>query len=137
MDLKLSKQDKDHLKALDVAALYLFGSRAQGIAGPLSDYDFAVLMKKPGDKRGGKVYDQLYEILFPLCRPRTLQNDVIDIIFLRDAPLELRFHVIRYGQVLFDAQPLRRLRFEVETQLLYSDYRPILDMFDNAILATI
>lgn len=136
MDIKFSKQDKDHLRALGVAALYLFGSRAQGVAGPLSDYDFAVLMKEPGQKRGGKVYNQLYEILSPLC-PRTLKNDIIDIIFLRDTPLELRFHVIRYGKVLFDAQPLRRLRFEVETQLLYNDYRPILDMFDKAILATI
>lgn len=136
MDLRLSKQDKNRLKTLGVAALYLFGSRAQGISGPLSDYDFAVLMKEQGQKRGGEVYNQLYEILSPMC-PRTLKNDIIDIIFLRDTSLELRFHVIRYGKVLFDAQPLHRLRFEVETQLLYNDYRPILDMFDKAILATI
>ena len=136
MNLRFSKQDKNRLKTLGVVALYLFGSRAQGLAGPLSDYDFAVLMKEPGQKRGGEVYNQLYEILSPLC-PRTLKNDIIDIIFLRDTQLELRFHVIRYGKVLFDAQPLRRLRFEVETQLLYNDYRPILDMFDKAILATI
>lgn len=136
MGLKLSKQDKNRLRTLDVVALYLFGSRAQGLSGPLSDYDFAVLMNNKGHRRGGEMYNQLYEILSPLC-PRTLKNDMIDIIFLLDTPLELRFHVIRYGKILFDAQPLRRLRFEVETQLLYNDYRPILDMFDKAILATI
>lgn len=134
--ISLSKIDQDKLSALHVQALYLFGSRAQGVEGPLSDYDFGVLMADEGHKRGGKLYDAMYDILAPLC-PRTLENDIIDIVFVRDAPLELRFHIIRYGKVLFDENPRERGRFEDITTMLYCDYRPILDMFDKAILATL
>ena len=134
--ITLSKTNQTNLHALGVQALYLFGSRAQGVEGPLSDYDFGVLMKEEGHKRGGKVYDAMYDILSPLC-PRTLDNDVIDIVFIRDAPLELRFHIIRYGRVLFDAVPRERGRFEDNTTMLYCDYRPLLDMFDKAMLASL
>lgn len=134
--ITLSKTDQNNLRALDVQALYLFGSRAQGVEGPLSDYDFGVLMAEEGHKRGGKLYDAIYDILDPIC-PRTLENDIIDIVFVRDAPLELRFHIIRYGKVLFDENPRERGRFEDNTTMLYCDYRPILDMFDKAILATL
>ncbi len=136
MIVELSKTDQNKLTALGAQALYLFGSRAQGVEGPLSDYDFGVLMKEEGHKRGGKVYDAIYDILAPLC-PRTLENDIIDIVFVRDATLELRFHIIRYGKVLFDDNPRERGRFEDNTTMLYCDYRPLLDMFDKAILATL
>lgn len=136
MIITLSTTDQNKLTALGVQSLYLFGSRAQGVAGPLSDYDFGVLMKEEGHKRGGKLYDAIYDILSPLC-PRTLENDIIDIVFVRDAPLELRMHIIRYGKVLFDAATRERVRFEDITTMLYCDYRPLLDMFDKAILATL
>ena len=67
----------------------------------------------------------------------TRENDVIDIVFLKNVGLELRFHVIRYGTVLYDDDPQRRLAFEAETTLLYCDYRPILDQFDKAILQSL
>ncbi|MBI4212250.1 MAG: nucleotidyltransferase domain-containing protein, partial [Deltaproteobacteria bacterium] len=100
---------------------------------PLSDYDYAVLAKDQGHKRGDDLYVHLYDI-FSDISPRTLKNDVIDIVFLRDIGLELRFHVVQYGKVLFDADPSARLAFEQQTTLLYCDFRPILDKFDQAIL---
>mgnify|MGYP001608233144 CR=1 FL=1 len=124
------------LEKLGVQAVYLFGSRAQGQEGPLSDYDYAVLLKERGHRRGDSLYDRLYDI-FSEISPRTLENDIIDIVFLRDAGLELRFHVIRYGEVLFDSNPKARLNFESETVLLYSDYRPLLDEFDRAIMSSL
>ncbi|MEW6610311.1 MAG: nucleotidyltransferase domain-containing protein [Patescibacteria group bacterium] len=124
------------LKDLGVTALYLFGSRALYVEGPLSDYDFGVLMQREGHARGDEAYQQLYDVLSPLC-PRTQENDIIDIVFLRDAPLELRYHVIRYGRVIFDNDSRARLRFEEHTTLAYCDYRPLLTMFDQMILARI
>ncbi len=126
---------QEQLRSLGVQALYLFGSRAQGTQGPLSDFDFAVLMDD-AHQRGDATYDRLYDLLTPLCH-RTLENDVIDIVFLRNAPLELRFHVIRYGTLLYDGVPKKRAHFEEETVLAYCDYRPLLDMFDRAILTRI
>lgn len=136
MDFNINAKIQQQLKELGVITLYLFGSRAQGISDELSDFDFAVLMDKSGVKRGDKTYDVLYDLLSPLC-PRTLQNDVIDIVFLNKASLELRFHVIRYGKVLFDAQPLQRGRFEERTLNEYCDFKPLLNIFDKTILASI
>lgn len=131
--MKLHAVQKGKLQDLGVQSLYLFGSRAQGAQHDLSDYDYAVLMKKSGYQKGDSTYFALYDLLSEIS-PRSLENDAIDIVFLRDAGLELRFHVIRYGKVLFDADPLRRLDFEAQTTLLYCDYRPILDRFDRAIV---
>lgn len=124
------------LHEIGVTALYLFGSRATGQQHPLSDYDYAVLLPETGHQRGDTLYQELYDLLAE-CSPRTLENDVLDIVFLRDVPLELRFHVIRYGRLLFDADPRARLRFEEQTMLLYCDYRPILNEFDRQILHAI
>lgn len=132
-NLTLNTTQKKKLKDLGVQSLYLFGSRAQGVAHAISDYDYAVLMKKGNYQKGDDIYFALYKILSEIS-PRTLANDAIDIVFLNDAGLELRFHVIRYGKVLFDIAPSHRLNFEAQTMLLYCDYRPILDRFDRAIL---
>ena len=124
------------LERLGVVALYLFGSHAIGAEGPLSDYDFGVLMLKGGNKRGDSTYDALYNALSPLC-PRTLENDVIDIVFLNDAPLELRAHVIRYGRILYESKPMMRGRFEEKTILEASDFRPLQRQIDQTILASL
>ncbi len=124
---------KRRLRDLGVQSIYLFGSRAQGAENVFSDYDYAVLMKESGYQKGDTTYFALLDILSEIS-PRSLENDAIDIVFLKDAGLELRFHVIRCGKVLFDAAPLWRLDFEAQTTLLYCDYRPILDRFDRAIL---
>lgn len=124
------------LSKLGVQAVYLFGSRAQGRSGPFSDYDYAVLLEESGYCRGDKIYFRLYDIFSEISK-RKLENDIIDIVFLRNAGLELGFHVIRYGKIIFERDARARLLFETITILKYCDYRPILDEFDNAILETI
>ena len=136
MDILFSDAEQVKLRDLEVVSIYLFGSRAQGMEGPLSDYDFGILMHASGSHRGDAVYDTLYDLLAPHC-PRTLENDVIDIVFLHDAPLELRMHIVRYGKVLYDANPKLRLRFEERTQLEYADFKPILDEMDRVILKSL
>ena len=134
--MDLNKKQKDRLKKMGVQALYLFGSRAQGKEKPRSDFDYAVLFKEKGTSKGDPLYFELYDLLCEISE-RTLENDVIDIVFLRDAGLELRFHVIRYGRVLYESAPKARLDFESQTVLLYCDYRPLLDEFDQNILRSL
>ena len=62
------------------------------------------------------------------------RSDVIDLVFLKDAGLELRFHVLRYGKVLYEGDQKARLDFEDKTTLDYCDYRPVLDYFDRTLL---
>lgn len=134
---ELSELQKKQLADLGVITLYLFGSRAQGTEHALSDFDFAILLNNRAQKEDRvDLYDKIYDILSPLC-PRTLQNDIIDIVFLDSVGLELRMHVVRYGQILFDAQPKQHLKFEEDTIEQYCDFKPLLNIFDQAVLAAI
>lgn len=133
---RLTPSQREELTEAGVQAIYLFGSRAQGLEMSSSDYDYAILMPTAGYHKGDPLYLKLYELLAAIS-PRALQNDVIDIVFLRDAGLELKFHVVHYGRILLDNNPLGRLDFENETTLAYCDYRPILDEVDHTILTSL
>lgn len=125
---------KEKLKNVaDVSAVYLFGSRALEIATAFSDYDYAILTKSNTHSKGDKLYNNLYTVLSEIS-PRKLINDVLDIVYLEQIGLEMKFHVIRYGRLLYDANPILRLAFENKTQLLYCDFKPILEQFDQEIL---
>ena len=85
---------------------YLFGSRARGQAGPLSDTDVAVYLDrrvKPGDYRL-KLMEKLAKFL---------KNDNLDLVVLNQAPPLLRHEIIKYGRLLKD-DASRRIPFEAE-----------------------
>jgi predicted nucleotidyltransferase len=113
-----------------VVAVYLFGSFARGDEGPLSDVDIAVLLD-PGTPRADRwplTLDYLVEI------NRLLGTDEISFVLLNDAPLTMRYEIIRTATILLDRQPDTRLAFEVQTQDLYLDFKPVLDAYDDELL---
>lgn len=123
------------LKRLGVACIFLLGSRALGIERPNSDYDFGILLNKlpPKGPKRRKSYDALYEILGSTVNE--LRN--MDIIFLQDSPLELRFHTARYGIVIFETNSKIRGRFLENTIREFADFEPYRRVFENAILERI
>jgi len=123
------------LKTLGITTLYLFGSRAQGIARNSSDYDFGVLLEDPRVIGNGS--QALYQKIYDLLEELPLQRANLDIVFLDRAPLQLRYHVIRYGEVLLDSDPSRRGRFEERTLEEHADFEPYQRLFDEATLARI
>lgn len=126
--INLTNRDKQILKNLGVDALILFGSHAQGIATNTSDYDFLVLGgKKPGS------YDRLYDLLSEKIH---LLTD-IDIVFEADAPLELKNHVVKYGQVLYQKTPSTFADLKQKVMLEYADFAPHRAVFNQATLARI
>lgn len=141
MGITISPKIQQRLSDLGVAALYLFGSRAQDVAGPLSDYDFGVLLDDPRRVQHSSfaLYNQLYDVLSELTHPETLETDVIDIVFLDSprVPLELKFNIIRSGRILFASDERRRADAEEKIMEAYCDFRPLLNMFDQAVLARI
>ena len=85
---------------------YLFGSRARGQAGPLSDTDVAVYLDrriKHGDYRL-KLMEKLAKII---------KSDNLDLVVLNQAPPLLRHEIIKYGRILKD-DASRRIPFEAE-----------------------
>jgi predicted nucleotidyltransferase len=102
-----------------VAVAYLFGSVAQGRAGPLSDVDIGYVSGEPrSEDAAGRLLDRL--VL------RIGRSDV-DLVDLRRAPFPLRFRAVRDGRVLVCGDELARERFEVESVLRYLDLKPLRD----------
>ena len=86
---------------------YLHGSRATGYHRPDSDIDVAAYF---GDQPPNS-----FEVLLP---PH------VDLLVLDDAPLELAGRVAAGGRLLFDDDPVARVRWEATTRKIYFDELP-------------
>ncbi len=103
-----------------VVAAYLFGSLARGTAGPLSDIDVALLTGNPseGEAACARTMDAL-------CR--RLRTSRVDIVSLADAPVPLRYRVIRDGLLVTCGDTAAVQRFVADTILQYLDFKPLRD----------
>jgi predicted nucleotidyltransferase len=97
---------------------YLFGSRAGGKIGPISDYDIAVLFSK------APLPNLRYELEYKL--KKALMTDRVDLVVLNYAPIELRYAVIASGTVVYEISFAVCVEYEALTLSLYGDYLPIL-----------
>ncbi len=100
---------------------YLFGSRATGTNGPLSDYDFALYLD---DRDEAKMFDLKIEIQTQLAQ--TLGTDRVDVVILNLAQSpELKYAVIAEGTLLYEVEPFRMI---VEPRILneYFDFHEML-----------
>jgi uncharacterized protein len=109
-----------------VAVAYLFGSRAEGTAGPASDHDVAVLFSQPEP-----ALDATARLASDLSAVVGTDVDVVD---LDRAELELRGRVAERGQLLYSADEPRRVRFEVDARLRWIEFRPVVQETTRAYL---
>lgn len=136
-DFTFSDAERETLKDFGISAVVLFGSRAMGTAGVGSDYDIGVLLSdsrilRSSEKRR-EMYDSLYEIL-----SSKIQSFVnIDIVFLQNAPGELRAHVMKHGKPIFEANPSAFVNFRERVMTEYADFAPLREIFHQGILARI
>ncbi len=95
-------QDDEH-----VAFAYAFGSAVKGTTGPLSDIDLAVFLTGVRDQFA-------YRLMLMEKLSRSFKSDALDLVILNEAPLLLRYQVIRGGELLKD-EPSQRVGFETAT----------------------
>lgn len=76
-----------------VLAVWGFGSRARGTAGPRSDVDLAVLLDEE--------VDLVQELRLRSRVTEALRRDDVDLVVLNSAPPLLRYEVIAAGRRLF------------------------------------
>ena len=88
----------------DLAAIYLFGSRAGGCAGPRSDVDLAVVLRE--DLDADARWRKRLALLSDACQ--RLGTDAVDLVILEDAPAPLGHRVLKWGRLLREALPQRR-----------------------------
>lgn len=109
---------KDYCERKGFLLSYLFGSRALGKAGFLSDYDIAVLCAPSSGP------ELMYQIAHELAG--TLRTDKIDVINLSAAPLELQYRIIKEGVLLHEKDRYIRVEFEANVLSRYFDFLPVL-----------
>jgi len=63
-----------------------------------------------------------------------LKTDKIDVVLLDQAPIELAYHVIAKGRLLFKRDQYGHVEFEARVLGLYGDYLPVLRMFQKEML---
>ena len=104
-----------------VVLAYLFGSQAEGTAGPLSDVDIAVLLgpEVPRERWGDVQIDLIGDLTSLFHR-----NDVDVVILNRATPL-LAWEVVRYGQRIYEPDPGVRVDFETAAFRRYVDTKPL------------
>jgi predicted nucleotidyltransferase len=100
---------------------YLFGSYGKGTAGPLSDVDIALYLDE-SEKRTNFTDERLN--LLDLAN-RVLRTDEVDLIILNEAPLSLKFQVLKTGQLLFSKDQTTRVHFETSVFDQYMDHEPL------------
>ena len=137
VDMGKIKLPANKLKELNIGLVYLFGSEAEGTAGPLSDVDIGVVFTDTRIARGDTldIYNKLYYILTDHFDMSNFRN--MDIVFLERASLELRFDAISHGVPLFEISTDFRMNFEERVTALYRDFLPILKANNEAVLARI
>ena len=113
----------------DVAALYLFGSRADGRAGPRSDVDLAVVL------RGGMNGDARWHKRLALIgnASRRLATDAVDLVVLEDAPIVLGHRVLARGRLIADVDSRRRRIVAEGIMRRYLDEAPLRSVLDTAL----
>lgn len=121
--------DKTKIEALrnifksypEIKLAYIFGSRANGEEGPLSDYDFAVYFDLKDTIRMSDIRFKLLDQL-----SRELKTDKVDLVILNmtESP-ELKYNIIKDGRVIYEVEPFKVL-FEPRVLNEYFDFRAML-----------
>lgn len=105
-----------------VVSAYLFGSRATGKAGLLSDIDVAVLLTEEA-QRSSAVHAE--EALLHVELMKALRTDKVDLVFLHEAGPFLAHRIIRDGRRVYVRDELLDQGFRVHVVQQYLDTAPL------------
>ena len=113
----------------DVAAVYLFGSRAAGRAAPRSDVDLAVVLSET------MTPDARWQKRLALIghASHLLRTDAVDVVVLEDAPIVLAHRVLSRGRLIGEADPHRRRAAAEQVMRRYLDEAPLRAVLDAAL----
>jgi len=143
--IKFSKKHISQFKKIGVETIYLFGSRAHGNAGQLSDFDFGVVLENPKtyDQNPLDIYSIMYNILIDVLpknylhhRFKTREHE-FDLVFLQYAPISLQFAAIKVNEILYQKDQEKRLFYEEYVIKEHADLQYFYDLHSKAILERI
>ena len=106
-------------KQEDVKLAYLYGSTAKGKERTLSDVDIAVLLDESLNKK------ERFNLQLKLISELTgiLKTDKVDLVVMNDAPLSLKYEIIKANHPLFVRDEGERIDLEHKILSRYLDRR--------------
>ncbi len=102
-----------------VSLVYLFGSQVDGQVGAMSDYDLAILTDPIED-------NATIQARFQHAIVQTIGPNKVDVVLLNHAPIDLAYHIISEGKLLYKRDLLTQVEFEAQVLSQYGDYLPVL-----------
>lgn len=117
------------LKKLGIVAVYLFGSRARGNTGPLSDYDVGILFNERVNS--SKYFDLKLQLISDFCH--FFRTNQVDVVILNTASSLLAMNVISEGKILHCSDREYLIAFETHTMNAYFDYLPHAEYFASSL----
>ncbi|MGC8976527.1 MAG: type VII toxin-antitoxin system MntA family adenylyltransferase antitoxin [Candidatus Ratteibacteria bacterium] len=126
---RIKKDIKEIFKNLGVLLVYIFGSYVYGIENKKSDIDIAILLNGKPDMKKYLLFYKIFSEIF--------KNKEVDIVFLNQAPLTLRFEVVNDGILIY--QDRKYLSYEYKEKILkeYIDFKHHLDQFNKTIIESL
>lgn len=116
-------------KREEVQFAILFGSLAKGTANAMSDIDIAVMV----DPKFDKVFPYGYQAELITDLMQVLKRNDIDVVILNDAPIALKYQVLRYGKFIHVKDKQSRIQFQIDTINQYEDYKILYRVHEEAI----
>lgn len=98
-----------------VRLVYGFGSFVQGVVGPLSDLDLAVLLERRLDWDA----ERNLRARLAAVSPR------VDLVILNEAPPVLRYEILTTGRCLLARDPDEQAEFEITSLSRFLDFQPV------------
>jgi len=119
--------DKDIQKKLqalfageeNISLAYLFGSQVTGKVGPMSDYDFGILVDSGADIASLRA-SVMHKITMALGTAH------VDLVILNQSPLDLAHAIMAGGIILYQRDTATRVEYEAQVMSRYGDYLPVL-----------
>ena len=112
-----------------IVAAYQFGSTVSGRESPLSDLDLAILVddsRAPSDLALLKC-----ELLLAYEFQKRLVVSEVDLMTLNRQRLPLQYAVLGTGRLIYEADPVYRIRFTQKVVQAYLDFRPTLELMSQ------
>lgn len=130
--LKTIKLNTELLKSLGLGLVVVFGSRVRGRIHPGSDLDLGVVFFAHRQKQIDPV--KTYGSLDEEFRSKFGGNNNIDIVYLEETPLSLRYRAVEESLVLYEGKPHFFFDYKEAVLKKYFDFKFFEDIFNQAFL---
>jgi predicted nucleotidyltransferase len=113
----------------DIAAAFLYGSRARGDARPGSDADLAVILRS--DLAASERWHKRLTLLEQAASE--LATDAVDLVILEEVPSPVAHRVLRDGRLILDRDAHRRVEVVENVFRRYLDEAPLRAALDEGL----